>query len=68
MYYSTWAPRSFVLQEAKTAKDTEATAIASPQVAYVARTSKKGPSGHIKFDHIFQICFIITKDLFKEIP
>ena len=29
--------------------------------------SKKGPSEHIKFDHLFQICYIIIKDLNKEL-
>ena len=29
--------------------------------------SEKGPSEHIKFDHLFQICYIITKDLNKEL-
>ena len=27
--------------------------------------SEKGPSGHIKFDHIFQLCSLITSDLFE---
>ena len=31
------------------------------------RASEKGPSGHIKFDHLFQICSIITKNIFKEL-
>ena len=26
---------------------------------------KNGPSGHTKFDHIFQVCYIITTDLLK---
>ena len=25
------------------------------------RTSEKGPSGHIKFDHLFQLCCITKK-------
>ena len=29
--------------------------------------SEKGPSEHIKFDRLFQICYIITKDLNKEL-
>ena len=29
--------------------------------------SEKGPSEHIKFDYLFQICYIITKDLNKEL-
>ena len=31
------------------------------------RASKKGPSGHIKFDHLFQLCYIITKEVFKKL-
>ena len=30
------------------------------------RASKKGPSGHMKFDHLFQLCCIITKDIATE--
>ena len=30
--------------------------------------SEKGPSGHIKFDHVFQICRLITSDLFEGLP
>ena len=29
--------------------------------------NKNGPSGHIKFLHIFQICCIITNDLLKPL-
>ena len=27
------------------------------------RASEKGPSGHIKLNHLFQLCCIITKDI-----
>ena len=29
--------------------------------------SKKGPGGHIKFNYLFQLCCIITKDIFKKL-
>ena len=35
-------------------------------IAICDRASEKGPSGHIKFDHLFQLCCIITKDTIKE--
>ena len=31
------------------------------------RASEKGLSGHIKFDHIFQLCCIIIKNINKEL-
>ena len=31
------------------------------------QASENGPSGHIKFDHLFQLCCIITKNINKKL-
>ena len=36
-------------------------------VAICDWASEKGSSGHIKFGHLFQLCCIITKDIFNFI-